>query len=288
MITLEQSIPTASDAYLYAIPVFYPQFNEIEFYIEDEESENLYYAILKRLFPDLVFEKIFPLNGKKNVCDESTVCVGNKKKIFIVDKDFDDLHNTILGNDNLFYLEKYSIENYLVEELPLVAYIVDEKPRLKSAEVTLQLAFSVELKNCWTLFCRLTQIYFLVQKRMLGIRNAKNAPGRFFSFRETSVEIPGQLEQYELTVEAALKNVDGRWTLKGQLRSICVTHNLKRNESILNHIPGKYVLEYFKGYVEDKFELHTRNADSFAYQLAKHGTFENLNFLKVAIEKYIV
>ena len=287
MITEEESIPTTSDAYLYASNVFYTQFNTIEFYVEDAESENVYFAILKTLFPNIVFEKIFPLNGKQNVLDESTKCLGDRKKIFIVDKDFDDLFNLVVKNDNLFYLENYSIENYLIEESSLVSYVVDESPKLKRHDVKVQLSFNQEIKKCGRLFGPLVRTYLIVQSWFLGIKNTKHPPNRFFRFRRVSTAIPGQLDQYERDVEAALKAIDGRMSLKGQLRQVNIAYKIKNDLDTMPHIPGKYILAYFKGYIEDVFDLHVRNIDSFAYQLAKLGTFQNLNFLKKAIEKYV-
>lgn len=91
MITLEESIPTKNDGYLIAEDVFFIQFNEISFFIEDTEQENFYYNILKKLFPSIQIEKIFPLNGKDNVIEDCKKNIGNKNKIYLVDKDFDDI-----------------------------------------------------------------------------------------------------------------------------------------------------------------------------------------------------
>ena len=95
MITIEESIPTRNTNYRLAEDIFYVQFNEISFFIEDEDQENFFFCILKNLFHDIQIDKIFPLNGKDNVINESNENIGNKKKVFIVDKDFDDILNKI-------------------------------------------------------------------------------------------------------------------------------------------------------------------------------------------------
>ena len=119
MITIEESIPTKNDAYKLGLDIFYVQFNEIFFYIEDEDQENFYFCILKKLFPDVVFEKIFPLGGKNAVIEESEKYLIDKKKVFIVDKDYDDILNRLVRNPNLFYLDRYSIENYVKLYTPI-------------------------------------------------------------------------------------------------------------------------------------------------------------------------
>ena len=47
MVTLADSMPTKSDAFLKGIDIFYLQFNDVDFYIEDEEQENFYFEIFK-------------------------------------------------------------------------------------------------------------------------------------------------------------------------------------------------------------------------------------------------
>ena len=58
---MDDFLPTLSESFLRGQNVLYKQFNDIEFYIEDTEQENLYYHILKIIFPQIKFEKIFPL-----------------------------------------------------------------------------------------------------------------------------------------------------------------------------------------------------------------------------------
>jgi hypothetical protein len=104
---MSTGFPELTDSFLSGQDIFFGQFNEIEFYVEDTEQEHLYFNVLKKLFPDLKFEKIFPLNGKVNVVNESKLHVSNKKKVFIVDLDFDHILGTKLNYSNLFYLNKY-------------------------------------------------------------------------------------------------------------------------------------------------------------------------------------
>ena len=90
---MEEGFPELTDSFLAGQDILYKQFNDVEFYVEDFEQEHLYYNILKNLFPDVQFEKIFPLNGKKNVIDASKLTIDSKTKIYIVDLDFDKISN---------------------------------------------------------------------------------------------------------------------------------------------------------------------------------------------------
>jgi len=71
MATEDESIPKESTKSLYAKSVFFRQFNDIDFYVEDHGEENLYFLILKKLFPNLYFENIFPLGGKENLINRA-------------------------------------------------------------------------------------------------------------------------------------------------------------------------------------------------------------------------
>jgi len=135
MVSIEESIPQKSEAFLNGQDIFYIQFNEINFYIEDENQENLYFVIFSKLFSNVNFKKIFPLRGKSNVLRKADYNKDIKTKIFIVDKDFDDLLGKKILQSNLFYLEQYSIENYLINYNSLKEYVIEEQPKIKSREI---------------------------------------------------------------------------------------------------------------------------------------------------------
>ena len=113
MLTPEESFPSFSVGYRDAQSVFYEQFNDVDFFVEDEEQENFYYSILNKLFPGVQIEKITPLRGKPHVIQHAKNNHAKRKSVYIVDKDFDDLLGKIYKQPNLFYLDKYSIENNL-------------------------------------------------------------------------------------------------------------------------------------------------------------------------------
>src|SRR6476620_3681297 len=125
MISKKESIPRKTESYLFAESVFFEQFNKVEFFFEDEKREELYYVILRKLFPDVQFQKIFCLNGKDSVIEKAETSKNKKKRIFIIDKDFDDLLGIVRHDlPNLFYLQKYSIENYYFEEEAIRMFII--------------------------------------------------------------------------------------------------------------------------------------------------------------------
>ena len=65
-------VPSRSPAGMAALDVFYSDFNDINFYVEDQEQEKLYEIIFKRLFPRLKITRIFPLGGKAAVIEHAS------------------------------------------------------------------------------------------------------------------------------------------------------------------------------------------------------------------------
>ena len=288
MITIEESIPTRNTNYRLAEDIFYAQFNEISFFIEDEDQENFFFCILKNLFPDIQIDKIFPLNGKDNVINESNENIGNKKKIFIVDKDFDDILNKINTNDNLFYLERYSIENHLIEKDAIVEYIIGEKPKLKRADINNLFDLGVNIQNINNKLSELIHLHLVVQKKCSRIKNVSLNHERFFDFNKGDFSLkPAQLSRYKLDIQTELNNIDGRLTLTSQFKKVNKIVNINNNQLCIKHVPGKYLVKMIKQVIESLFGLVSRNVESFCYRLSENCSFASLNGLKLSIEQYI-
>lgn len=287
MVTQEESIPRKSEAFLKGVDIFYTQFNDINFYIEDEEQENFYFEIFKKLFPNVKLNKIFPLRGKNNVIEKAIRNNGSKKKIFLVDKDFDDLLGTKKTLSNLFYLENYSIENYLLDESSFKGYIMEEKPRIKPEVISDNFPFDECIKSAGDVFYDLTLLHLLVQCKGIRIPNVAIAPERYLTFNQSICVNMVALAKYKTEVQIELNKIDKRLKVESQLKKLRVRFNFHCGEDLFAHIPGKYLVKYFKYRIESTFKLASRNVDSFIFRLSKMNSFSNLDFLKIAVNSYI-
>ncbi len=288
MITEEESIPTRNDNYRLAEDIFYVQFNDISFYIEDEEQENFFFCILKNLFPDIRIDRIFPLNGKENVINESNSSLGDNKKVFIVDKDFDDILNKMNSNENLFYLERYSIENHLIEKEAIVEYIIGEKPKLKREDIDNTLDLDSHIENINNKLSELIHLHLVVQNKCSNLKNVSLNHERFFDFNNGDFTIkPAQIDAYKVQIRYELNNIDGRLTLESQVRKVKSVININSNELCIKHVPGKYLIKMIKQLIESFFGLVSRNTESFCYRLANNCSFTSLNGLKLSVEEYL-
>lgn len=288
MISKEDSIPVKNDNYRAGEDIFYIQFNDMFFYIEDEEQENFFFCILKKLFPEIRLEKIFPLGGKNNVIDESKKNIGNKNKVFIVDKDFDDILNKIEYIPNLFYLERYSIENYLIEEDSIVNYIISEKPKIKTVYVKDNMCLNESITRISKCIKDLIQLFLVVQNKCSHLKNINLNHHRFVIFKDGEFTInQNAIDNYKIQVEEALKKIDKRLTLNAQLKKINKLISFKTFNDFINNIPGKYILKMLKQCIECKFSLVSRNFDSFCYRIADKSEFNSLLPLRDNILVYV-
>lgn len=288
MITIEESIPSKTEAYIAGEDIFYVQFNDINFYIEDEEQENFFFCILKNLFPDIRIEKIFPLLGKDNVIEESRENIGNKKKVYIVDMDFDDILGKIEENSNLFYIERYCIENYLLEKNAIVEYVIGERPRLSKRNVINQLDFEACIDSISQTITKIVHLHIVVQEKCNHLKNVSLNPERFVQFRNNAFSITdSEVEKYKNDIQAELDKIDKRLSVNGQYNKVRKLLPLKTIDQCLKHIPGKYLIKMVKQRIESMFNLASRNCDSFCYRVAEKCSFQSLNFLKQDIGNYI-
>lgn len=98
---------------------FFRYRNDIDIYTEDEEKDKEFYkALFARLLKsDIKINDVTPLGCRDNVikrCENEPKT--ERKKVFIVDGDIAFIHGQIFTLDNLFVLEKYCIENFLIDE----------------------------------------------------------------------------------------------------------------------------------------------------------------------------
>ncbi|MGR3180066.1 MAG: DUF4435 domain-containing protein [Candidatus Anammoxibacter sp.] len=277
---MKSGFPTIPESFYFAQDIFYDQFNAINFYVEDEKQENLYFQILKKIFSDIKLAKIFPLNGKVNVVTEAKLTIHDKTKVYIVDGDFDILLKKIENLPNLFYLKKYSIENYLLEKNAVHDLIIEENPRTRKKDIPRIFDFEKFLKESYSNFKEITAIYLVVQLHKLDIPNSSINPARFFNFNPHIALREVEFQSYKDEINLALQEKDRRYTINGQLR---------KQKSFLkdsSYIPGRYIIKYLKSRLSLTFSFQT-TYDSFIFKLAINCNFRSLRFLKTSVTKFI-
>jgi hypothetical protein len=287
MITIEQSIPRKSADYLLAESVFYEQFNEVQFYFEDNRKDEMYFLILKKLFPNVQFEKVFGLNGKKSVIDKAEKSTNRKNRIFIVDKDFDDLIN-IRRTDlkNLFYLERYSIENYFFEEESIKSFIISQLPNQNRK--TIRFKFTSVLTEIINKLKSLTCCFFVAHKNQIPNFQSCSLPLERFTKNLNSTEMDKlKVSDYKKKLRLGLISVACLNNYITEMGNAKIKLGFD-DKVIFNHIPGKHAIKLLIKILKRKYpNIGNLEFNRVSYALADRCLFQALYPLRDSINSYL-
>lgn len=278
--------PRMTDSYLAGQDVLYAQFNNVNFYIEDYMQENLYFNIFKNLFPSIKFRKIFPLNGKDNVIDHAKTYPSDKSKIHVVDADFDELLGRKESISSLFYLDRYSIENHLINRQALYELIREKNPKLKDQDIKGLFVYN-DLRSCCKIVLKeLTCAFILISKYSLGIEYFSLEPGRDVDLSSRPVTFKNTFVlNYLNHVETSIKLLDGRFTLNSQSKEF--SKHFRSFELCWKHVPGKYLMNFTKFYLTKNGLINQCSLESFTYRLSKECDKEDFEPLRIAINQFV-
>jgi hypothetical protein len=283
---MSDGFPEFSESFLKGQDLLYTQFNELNFYVEDTGQEYFYFHTLKKVFPNLAFEKIFPLGGKTNVLLAAEENKGDKTKVYIVDLDFDAILSSKKEKPNLFYLEKYSIENYLFEKSALYELIKEHKPKITDTQIESSFSYDSMLIQCQVGLSELACVFLTITYHELGIEYFKINPARDFTFTQHGIIKRGtHLTNYETQIDVALKNINKRYTLTGHVKKF--RKHFNPTAEAIKNIPGKYILTLIKHRLEQKQLTTQMNLESFTVRLAKNSALQQLNYLRNEVMSYI-
>lgn len=101
------------------VSTFFAYRNDIDIYTEDEEKDKEFYkALFSRLIkPEIKINDITPLGSKEKVIE---CCAkepkSERRKLFIIDGDIALIHGKKIELENLFVLNRYCIENFLIDK----------------------------------------------------------------------------------------------------------------------------------------------------------------------------
>lgn len=285
MISIEESFPKKGENYLLGQDVIWSQFNDINFYVEDIDQENFYLQVLKKLFPTIKIKKIFPLGGKDKVITEAKKSLRSKKKVFILDLDFDEILNRKEKLKNVFYLKKYSIENYLLDNEAIYELIREENPKIKTTDIKAKFNLTDFANECYNLFNLLSCHFLIINKYELGLNYLKVEPQRDCDFTTPNCCIkPTVINPYFTSVENELRIKKPRLKYSTQV-NIHKKHFNTATKCLIN-TPGKYLINLLKIKLRKLFNFCQTSIETFTYRLTKNCIFADLEYLKVNILNY--
>ena len=130
--------------------VLYRPLQDIEIYVEDENSEIFYTELLSRLVsPEHSIKKIIPLGGRSPVIEECQKYDETHPAIFLLDGDLNWFVEMDLPEHERLYIHPcYSIENYLFNENALIEIIFENHGGITRGEIKDSLDWEKFKANC--------------------------------------------------------------------------------------------------------------------------------------------
>ena len=278
----ENDLPSRSESGLAALDVFYEEFNEINFYVEDAEQENLYEVLLRRIYPSVKIGRIFPLGGKKAVCSHAASSDNEALSAFrayILDRDFDHLLGKALTHPNVFYLDRFCIENYLIEEAGIVEVVVESHPKRRRTEVSASLDMATIIRSTFNSLRPLFVYFACVQRFSLGLPNCRSAPEVYCQAKRRWEVDPTALKIYADRIVAVASHIEP--PIVNPLVDSRMADAMGADDHSL--VSGKHALAMLFHYLKSKFSLGSITFESFVYRLAKNCTLASFRDLSPRI-----
>lgn len=284
LIMAEAEVPQRSLDGLASLDIFYDDFNDIHFFVEDEDQENLYEVIFRRLFPELKVARVFPLGGKQAVldrCKQSSRQESRPPSIYVVDKDFDDLLGCQQTHPLLFYLDRYCIENYFLESDAVVEVVIESLPKLKRADVYASLGLPEKLSELAESMRPLFQLFFAVQYYNLGLKNCRLATEAFCQQSRLWMIDNQAVARYSKQISQAALTTPHAEELKEPL--VNATISALQLLDFHQVVSGKHICALLFRYVKSKYNMGTITLESFLFRLAKNSSLSSLDSFAAAI-----
>lgn len=272
--------------------IFLSVYSDLIIFVEDTDRGNIYETIFKRLLDEsITFDNIRLSGGKKGVKEYYEIYLKNPTvpSIFLVDLDYDDIHlHEKIEDINFIYLDRYSIENYFVDE-NVAGNFLNPRIQIGFDKCLQKINLHDWMDSMSIAYKEIIALFLTIQTLELGMANTKLNAQMFL--KDASWEIDSaKVDNY---YQEASKKAQGR----GIFKDFCTKlddYDKKLMElykdKFWTMIPGKQLLTLFWKYLVDFCPENKRTVflDDFYHLCATHCNIGNFGFLKNQIERYLV
>ncbi|MGO4266140.1 MULTISPECIES: DUF4435 domain-containing protein [unclassified Stenotrophomonas] len=279
-----------SESSRYAKHVFFSKFNDVDIFIEDTaiESKKIYVELLTRaLGGGIKISQVFPIGSKSKVISKCREDQGERarKAVYIVDGDFDVLCSVDHpGFKRLYRLDRYSIENYLLDENALLKILDEEVLDRDERQIGALLEYHSWMSKLATSIRRLTVAAAVGKRRSCGV------PVVNFPISEICSTECGSVDdaKIEARIDRIRRGVEARCEMGEFDRDCCdIENNFPANDPlswVLRHTPGKTILfPLLRRRLRHLFNF-SHNDASFRLRLAKKADARSLSGISECVE----
>lgn len=177
-----------SDRAIIGLSEFFAAFNEKKIFVEDECGRLVHERIINEIIGKGRVHRVFALNGRDLVLNHWRQNRNDKKTIYIIDGDLDLFLGDRLMSENLFTLEKYCIENYLLSKEYLRKAAEDFIANIDDVDKFVDSIYS-EVEIIEKEFLGIYVLYALSHKLKCGEKTVKDGVFRFYKDNKYSKSI---------------------------------------------------------------------------------------------------
>lgn len=285
-------LPIWSDDSLKSRGLFYRDVQDINIYVEDENSEIFYDVVFKTLInSDIKIKKIIPLNGRDNVIEFSRNYTDSKPALFIIDGDlYLARGERIKDIERLYEHDRYCIENFLFSLDGLVEIIFETVAKKTKEEIINEINWQSINENIEESLIDLFIEFAIINKIDYKIKTVKIGVDDLFVSKSikdyliSKQKVDDLIKQKRL--ELILRNGLNYNKISKDYNTIkaSILENLEGFENKLCIISGKHFLMGILFRILKKHAVINPTMDSFKLRLAKYYNKESLSSLKKAIE----
>lgn len=291
-----RDVPAYSEGAIDVLDLFYQDYVAAIFYFEDSEHESFYERILSRLIPNVRSFQVLCLGGKTKVISKSKEpAEGSARRIFVLDKDFDDLLGTVYRGPGVYYLRSFSIENYMIDLLALLKMAVELDARRLTVASALQrcAGFPQYLSRLNARLLDIARIFVVARRYRVSVETTKMSVESLLKDGGEDELIPtdGWVERYvRALVDSTLG--DNEWLHdEDAFRAALLDAFVRPPElefpevSEYAHICGKHLWGCVVRYVQRALDVKLLDLDGVELYLrvATHINLNKLNYLRESI-----
>lgn len=267
-----------------ASTVFTQYRNTINIYTEDcGKDKKFYVTLFKRLLndTDIIINDIYPLGNCTNVINACRKDKSTSPKLYIIDGDIYNMSTPRDTEENLFVLDSYCIENYVIDEQAYYKVYNELDPVHSEDEIKKIINYSKMMEAAIAPFMRLFR-YFSISKEVLDKFRLKSAT--CFLSNIGNIEI-SKIDDETANIVVQLE--DGGLSEQELSKAINEKNLLfpDRYENLLKYVSGKdYLIPYICKFSENKLSLSLGlRKEYWKYQYSKFCKLDRLEKLKTVI-----
>ena len=264
------SMPEYSDSANEALDIFYVGINEVNIYFEDADQENLYEQIVKKTVRNKKIARIFTLGG-------SSACLSHKSdpaneqiknRFYVLDKDFTDILGTQDQDDNVIYLDRFCIENYLMETTAIIEFVVECLPKEKATEIKSKLEIDSYIEEISDCARDIFKKFLLCQVKGLPVKNTSLSAENFATHDKGWYFCEDLISNYDGKITTALQQMGFSADIVENL-SDKIFDDFDRS-SFHSVTSGKFIMSLIFHRIKLKYTIGSVNFYSFLYRVAKN------------------